>query len=416
MESINLQLIPHTMEDCIYLDHAASTPCLPEVVEAMMPFFTLHPGNPGSIVHKAGKHAARVVKESRETIASVLGAAPHEIFFTSGATEAINMAIKGIALAGDKGHLITCATEHSAVLQTCRSLELQGYRLTVLPVDANGCILPGSLEAAITEDTRLVAVMHANNETGVMHNLQPVGEICNRYGIPFVCDATQTVGKIPFHPADFGIDCCCFAAHKFYGPKGIGALYFNTSGRVTRLLPLIEGGAQESGLRSGTLHVAGIAGMAAALRTLENKAEAFRIFRENCAYFETRLSALQGIILNGSAVLRVPGITSASFRYLEGGPLLVSLNTKLCVSSGSSCSSGSGKASHVLTAMGHGLQQAMAGIRFSPGLYTSREEIDRALLHIEKSVEQLRQESQTWKMFHTGGIKPVASWFHPLDV
>ena len=416
MESINLQLIPHTMEDCIYLDHAASTPCLPEVVEAMFPFFTQHPGNPGSVVHKAGKYAARAVKDSRETIASVLAVAPHEIYFTSGATEAINMAIKGIALPAGKGHLITCATEHSAVLQCCLSLESLGYRLTVLPVDANGCIPPGSLEAAIAQDTLLVAVMHANNETGVVHNLQPIGEICNRYGIPLVCDATQTIGKIPFRPADFGIDCCCFAAHKFYGPKGIGALYFNTSGKVTRLLPLIYGGAQESGLRSGTLHVAGIVGMAAALRTLEKHVSSFRLFQENCAYFENRLAAMEGIILNGSGVLRVPGITSASFRYLEGGPLLASLNTRLCVTGGSSCSSGSGKPSHVLTAMGHGQQQAMAGIRFSPGLHTSIEDIDRALLHVEKCVDQLREVSQTWKMFHNGGFKPVASWFHPLAV
>jgi cysteine desulfurase len=416
MESINLQLIPHTMEDCIYLDHAASTPCLPEVVDAMMPFFTQYPGNPGSISHKAGKSAAKAVKDSRETIASVLAAAPHEIFFTSGATEAINMAIKGIALAAGKGHLITCATEHSAVLQSCRSLESRGFRLTVLPVDENGSITPGTLEAAIAKDTILVAIMHANNETGVIHNLQPVGEICNRYGIPFVCDATQTIGKTPFLPSDFGIDCCCFAAHKFYGPKGIGALYFNTSGKVTRLSPLIDGGAQESGLRSGTLHVAGIVGMAAAFRTLKNHVSAFRLFLENCAYFENRLTAMQGIILNGSSVLRVPGITSASFRFLEGGPLLASLNTRLCVTSGSSCSSGSGRPSHVLTAMGHGQQQAMAGIRFSPGLHSSRADIERALLHIEKCVAQLREESQTWKMFQSGLMKPVPSWFHPQAV
>ena len=403
------------MEDCIYLDHAASTPCLPEVVDAMLPFFVSHPGNPGSVVHRAGKFAAQAVSTARENIAAQLGASPHEIFFTSGATESINMAIKGIAMAAGKGHIITVATEHSAVLECCRSLESQEFRLTVLPVDANGSLLEGSLEAAIASDTILIAVMHANNETGVIHDLASIGRICVSKGIPLVCDATQSMGKVPFRPAEFGIDCCCFAAHKFYGPKGVGALYFNTSGKVSRLLPLIDGGGQETGRRGGTLNVPGIVGMSTALKILNQSCDKKEEWQAVCTYFETRLAAMEGVLLNCTGAPRIPGIISASFRMLEGGPLLTSLNQLLCVSSGASCSSSSGKPSHVLTAMGFGQQQAMATIRFSPGLNTTKELVDQAMCHIENCLVQLRSDSPIWKMYEKGQLKPVASWFHPQN-
>lgn len=415
MERLNLQLIHQNMEDCIYLDHAASTPCLPEVVDAMMPFMIGHPGNPGSVVHRAGKFAAQAVSTARENIAFLLGASPHEIFFTSGATESINMAIKGIAHGAGRGHIITIATEHSAVLESCRSLESQGFRLTVLPVDANGSLLQGSLEAAIASDTILIAVMHANNETGVLHDMESIGRICASNGIPLVCDATQSIGKVSFRPADYGIDCCCFAAHKFYGPKGVGGLYFNTSGRVSRLLPLIVGGGQETGRRGGTLNVAGIVGMSTALKILNQSGDKKEEWQSVCTYFESRLATMEGVLLNSSGAPRIPGIVSASFRMLEGAPLLSSLNQLLCVSSGASCSSSSGKPSHVLTAMGLGQQQAMATIRFSPGLHTTKAALDQALLHIEKSLDQLRSESQVWKMYEKGLLNAVASWFHPLN-
>jgi cysteine desulfurase len=415
MERLNLQLIPHNMEDCIYLDHAASTPCLPEVVDAMLPFLIDHPGNPGSIVHRAGKYAAEAVSMAREIIAVQLGAAPHEIFFTSGATESINMAIKGIALGTSNGHIITVATEHSAVLESCRSLESQGFRLTLLPVNANGSILEGSLEAAITSDTILIAVMHANNETGVIHDMEHIGRISATTGIPLVCDATQSIGKVPFRPADFGIDCCCFAAHKFYGPKGVGGLYFNTTGKVSWFKPLIVGGAQETGRRGGTLNVAGIVGMSAALKMLNQSATKKEEWQVLSTYFESRLAAMDGVLINSRSVPRIPGIVSASFRLLEGAPLLAALNELLCVSSGASCSSASGKPSHVLTAMGLGQQQAMATIRFSTGLHTTKDQLDQALLHIENCLDLLRSESQVWKMYEKGILKPIASWFHPLN-
>jgi cysteine desulfurase len=403
------------MEDCIYLDHAASTPCLPEVVDAMLPYMISHPGNPGSVVHQAGKFATQAVSTARENIAAQLGASPHEIFFTSGATESINMAIKGIAMAVGRGHIITVATEHSAVLESCRSLESQGFCLTVLPVDANGSLLEGSLEAAFESDTILIAVMHANNETGVIHDLASIGRICESKGIPLVCDATQSMGKVAFRPAEFGIDCCCFAAHKFYGPKGVGGLYYNTSGRVSRLLPLIVGGGQETGRRGGTLNVAGIVGMSTALKILNQSGDKKEEWQAVCTYFETRLAAIEGVLLNCTGAPRIPGIISASFRMLEGAQLLASLNQLLCVSSGASCSSSSGKPSHVLTAMGFGQQQAMATIRFSPGLNTTKELVDRAMCHIENCLVQLRSDSPIWKMYEKGHLKPVASWFHPQN-
>jgi cysteine desulfurase len=245
--------------------------------------------------------------------------------------------------------------------------------------------------------------------------MESIGRICASNGIPLVCDATQSIGKVSFRPADYGIDCCCFAAHKFYGPKGVGGLYFNTSGRVSRLLPLIVGGGQENGRRGGTLNVAGIVGMSTALKILNQSGDKKEEWQSVCTYFESRLATMEGVLLNSSGAPRIPGIVSASFRMLEGAPLLSSLNQLLCVSSGASCSSSSGKPSHVLTAIGLGQQQAMATIRFSPGLHTTKAALDQALLHIEKSLDQLRSESQVWKMYEKGLLNAVASWFHPLN-
>ncbi|MEY2835684.1 MAG: hypothetical protein RLZZ557_1346 [Bacteroidota bacterium] len=403
------------MAECIYLDHAATTPCIPEVVDAMLPHFTTIYGNPGSSIHRAGKRAAVAIEKARDAIAALLEVQAHEITFTSGATESLNMAIRGIAAAAGGGHIITCATEHSAVLEVCQLLSQQGFSISLLPVDEQGSIIPGSLEETIQEDTILVALMHANNETGVLHNLEAIGVICSAKGIPLVCDATQTMGKMPFHPRDFQVDYCAFSAHKFYGPKGVGALYQSSSGKVAGIKPLLVGGGQESGLRSGTLNVPGIVGMSEALGWCLADTSRQGSFKDRCSVFELALAAMPGVIINGRDAQRIPGIISASFRFLEGGALLSGLNSRLCVAAGSSCSSASGKPSHVLTSMGIGTQQAMATIRFSPGMLNTEEEIAMALEHIRLTIKQMREDSQTWKMYHDGKFHPVAAWQHPQD-
>jgi cysteine desulfurase len=401
------------MAECIYLDHAATTPCIPEVVDAMLPHFTTIIGNPGSSIHRAGKRAAQAIENAREAIADLLQVQAHEIIFTAGATESLNMAIRGIAAAAGGGHIIACATEHSAVLQVCHLLGQQGFEVTLLPVDEQGSIIPGALEEALQQNTIMVALMHANNETGVLHDLQSIGATCSQKGIPLVCDATQSVGKLPFHPKDFQVDFCAFSAHKFYGPKGVGALYQGSSGKGARIKPLLVGGGQERGLRSGTHNVPGIVGMSAALAWCLTD-PSHPSFKTHCSTFESALAALPGVIINGRDVQRIPGIISASFRFLEGGALLSALNSRLCVTAGSSCSSASGKPSHVLTAMGIGMQQAMATIRFSPGIRNTRVEFEMALSHIGMTINQLREDSQTWKMYHNGQFQPIAAWHHPL--
>jgi len=403
------------MGDHIYLDHLSTTPCDPAVAERMWPYMTTYYANPSSVVHACGKKVSRDLEQARQTIAGMLNAGAEEIVFTSGATESINMAIRGVAqTCSDKGrHIITCATEHSAVLETCKGLEKRGFELTVLPVDANGILDLEWLKGAIRKDTILVAIMHANNETGVLHDVSGIGQVCTERDVIFFCDTTQTAGKYGLDVQQHQIDICCFSAHKFYGPKGIGGLYIRKKGKRINLPAMFTGGGQESGMRSGTLNVPGIMGMAKAFELCNAMPSAVERLATFGRRFEEALLKMSGVVINGNDTVRMPGISSVSFRFLEGQALLVKLNEKLCVSSGSSCSSMDGKPSPVLKAMGLGDQQAMSTIRFSFGRFTTENEVEMALAHVSDSLSILRNESQTWKMFAAGQLEPGTAWYHP---
>ncbi|MFN5423312.1 MAG: cysteine desulfurase family protein, partial [bacterium] len=343
------------MENRIYLDHLSTTPCDPRVAEVMWPYMTTHYGNPSAVTHAAGREAAVAVDRSRASIAGHLNVSKEEIIFTSGATESINMAIKSVfsPTSATQPHLITCGTEHSAVLEVCRDLEKMGCAVTVLPVDHQGSIDHELLKASIQQNTAMVAIMHANNETGLIHDIQRIGEICAAAGVLFFCDATQSVGKLHLDLQQVHIDLMAFSGHKFYGPKGIGGLYINKKCKTFKPVPLLHGGGQEFGMRGGTLNVPGIVGISYALDlALEEMDQYHRRMATILTAFEHKLMELGDILINGYGKQRLPGVSSVSFKCIEGQALLSKLNEALCVSSGAACSSVTGKPSHVLTAMG----------------------------------------------------------------
>ena len=384
----------------------------------MWPYMTTHYGNPSAIVHSFGRAAGSVVEHSRQTIARLLQASEEEIIFTSGATESINTALKSILPAASTGrhHVITCATEHSAVLEVCRELETRGCVVTILPVNHHGELDLNLLRTAIAKDTVMVAIMHANNETGIIHDIKSIGDICRDAGVVFFCDATQTVGKLPIDLQALNIDLLAFSGHKFYGPKGIGGLYINKKHTPFAVMPLLHGGGQEYGIRGGTLNVPGIVGMANAL---EFAVQDMVLHQEHMdslvAAFEISLLELGDVVVNGQQMNRLPGVSSISFRCIEGPPLLSKLNELLSVSSGAACSSATGKPSHVLMAMGLGDQQAMATVRFSFGRFTSTDDFNKALRHVISSISQLREESMTWQLFKKGSLEAVSGWHHPAS-
>ena len=378
----------------IYFDYNATTPVDQRALDAMMPYFNRAFGNPSSSGHPYGWEAEEAVELAREQTAELIGASPGEIYFTSGATEAANLAIKGLCgHSSNRGnHLITCATEHKAVLETCRSLEEAGYRLTWLPVDENGAIDPGELEDAITDDTALVALMQANNETGTIHPIDRIAEITRAHNIPLFTDATQAVGKIPVDVKQLGADMLAFSSHKLYGPKGAGALYISRDGKPD-LAPILHGGAHEKGLRPGTLNVPGIVGFGKAceLCAAERQAEAKRLGRLRDR-LELELSELEGILFNGAKGNRLPHTTSISFGDIDGSNLLRQLKG-LALSQGSACSSATQKPSHVLKAMGHSDELARSTIRISLGRPTTGEEINYAIETIKEVIPQLKLSS-----------------------
>lgn len=382
------------MKRPIYLDHNATTPVDERVLERMLPFFTEHYGNASSKGHPFGWAAEEAVEHARVAVAACLGAEANEIVFTSGATEAINAALKGVAgVYGDMGrHLITAETEHKAVLDTCHALERQGFTVTYLPVDVHGLLDLDALDAALTDETILVAVMWANNETGVLQPIPEIAERVRRRGILFMTDATQAVGKVPVSVAHADVLVC--SGHKVYGPKGVGALYVRRRGPRVRLLPLLDGGGQERGLRGGTLNVPGIVGMGAALELAqaEQHAEAARLAALRDRLEAALLSRLPEAQVNGQGAPRLPQTANITFKGLEAAKLLLALR-HLAVSTGSACTSGSTRPSHVLTAMGLPPEDALAAIRFSLGRFTTAEEIDYAIEHIVEAVETLRREA-----------------------
>jgi cysteine desulfurase len=364
------------------------------VLEAMLPYFSEHFGNPSSITHLYGWEAEAAVKKARETLADAIGCTPEEIVFTSGATEANNLAIKGVAEAYfSKGqHLITVQTEHSAVLDPCHYLENLGFEVTFLPVQKDGLIDLEELEKAIRPDTILVSVMAANNEIGVLQPLAEIGEICRQHEVLFHTDAAQAIGKIPLDVQKMKIDLMSLTAHKVYGPKGIGALYVRRRNPRVKLAAQMHGGGHERGMRSGTLYTPQIVGFAKAveLGLAELKSESKREIQLRERLWQ-QLSQLEGIHLNGHPKQRLPGNLNISVEGVNGSALLLGLQPVVAVSSGSACSSTSTAPSHVLTALGHSESLAYASIRFGIGRFTTTQEIEIVAQHAIATIQSLRQ-------------------------
>lgn len=376
----------------IYLDCHATTPVDPRVVEAMVPFFTEHFGNPSSLTHAYGWEAEAAVTQARATLAAAIHASPEEIIFTSGATEANNLAIKGIAEACfSRGrHLITVQSEHSAVLDPCKYLESLGFEVTYLPVQPDGLIDLDSLEKAFRDDTVLVSVMAANNEIGVLQPLAAIGARCRERGVCFHSDAAQAIGKIPLDVQAMQVDLLSLTAHKVYGPKGTGALYVRRRPRVP-LAAQLHGGGHERGLRSGTLYPPQIVGFAKAveLGLAELEAESARLVALRQQLW-AGLQPLGGLHLNGHASQRLPGNLNVSFEGVDGQALLLGLRSVVALSSGAACSTASTAPSHVLKALGRDDDLAYASLRFGLGRFTTAAEIDQVIAAVVATVQALR--------------------------
>lgn len=378
----------------IYLDCHSTTPMDKRVLEAMLPYFTEHFGNPSSINHVYGWEAEAAVKKARQTLADAIGCTPEEIVFTSGATEANNLAIKGVAEAYfSKGqHIITLQTEHRAVLDPCHYLETLGFEVTFLPVQKDGLIDLELLEKTLRPDTILVSVMAANNEIGVLQPLAEIGEICRQQEVLFHSDAAQAIGKIPLDVQQMKIDLMSLTAHKVYGPKGIGALYVRRRNPRVNLASQIQGGGQERGMRSGTLYVPQIVGFAKAveLGLAELETESQRQIQLRSQLWQ-QLSHLEGIHLNGHPTQRLSGNLNISVEGVDGSALLLGLQPIVAVSSGSACSSTSTAPSHVLMALGHPEALAYASLRFGMGRFTTPEEIEKVAQVAIATIQSLRQ-------------------------
>ncbi len=390
----------------VYLDNNATTPTDPRVVEAMLPYFYQMPGNAASRNHPFGWEAEEAVDYAREQIAALINVDPKEIIFTSGATEADNLAIKGVfEMYHSKGnHIITVKTEHKAVLDTCKKLEKEGAEVTYLDVKGDGLIDLGELEAAIKPNTILVSVMWANNETGVIQPMKEIGEICARKGVLFFSDAVQAVGKIPVNPKETGVHLMAFTSHKMYGPKGVGALYVSRKSPRVKVTAQMDGGGHERGMRSGTLNVPGIVGFGKAAEIA--KAEMFQD-AERLSKMRDRLEAafknsLEEVYVNGNVNSRMPHVTNISFKHVEGEGLMMTFNQNIALSSGSACTSASLEPSYVLVALGLGDDLAHSSLRFSLGRFTSDEDIDYVVDKVSAGVNHMRDLSPIWEMYKEG--------------
>ncbi len=391
------------MRTPIYLDYSATTPVDPRVVDAMVPYLREQFGNPASRSHVYGWDAERAVERAREQVAELVGADPRELIWTSGATEAINLALKGASqFYRDKGrHLVTVRTEHKATLDTTRELERTGFEVTYLDVQPDGLLDLKQFEAALRSDTVLASVMMVNNEIGVIQDLEAIGEMCRARGIIFHVDAAQASGKVPIDLERLKVDLMSFSAHKTYGPKGIGALYVRRKPRV-RLEAQIHGGGHERGLRSGTLPTHQIVGMG----------EAFRIAKEEMSSDNERIRGLRDRLLaglteipevyvNGDMHRRVPHNLNVSFNFVEGESLIMAIK-EVAVSSGSACTSASLEPSYVLRALGRSDELAHSSIRFTVGRFTTRDEIDYTINLVQRKVARLREMSPLWEMHNEG--------------
>ena len=377
----------------IYLDYNATTPCAPEVIEAMLPYFGTHFGNAASKSYPFGWVAENAVEEAREKVTNLIGAKAKEIIFTSGATEAINLGIKGTfeAYQGEKQHYITAQTEHKAVLDTFSEIEKRGSEVTYLPVDSKGKISLEELENSILPHTKMICLMWANNETGVIHPVEKIADLAESRNIIFFTDAVQAVGKIPVFTK--GIHLMAISAHKLYGPKGVGALFVRHNHELPKPLAQIHGGGHEKGMRSGTLNVPGIVGFgkAAVLRLAEMNSDSMRL-KTLRNRLENGLLEIPDTFLNGSQESRLPHVTNIAFGGVEGEDLLKKVNQKVAISSGSACTSISPKPSHVLQAMGLSSDLGRASIRFSLGKSTTESEIETTISWVKTVITKLRSE------------------------
>ncbi|MEN9498166.1 MAG: hypothetical protein RL750_1065 [Bacteroidota bacterium] len=399
----------------VYLDHNATTPCDPRVVEAMIPYFTQNFGNAASRNHSFGWQAEDAVDTAREQVAKLIGADPKEIIFTSGATEGDNLGIKGVfdMYASKGNHIITCNIEHKAVIDTCKHIEREGGEVTYLDVKPNGLIDLQELEAAIKPTTILIAIMYANNEIGTVMPVKEISAIARKHGVLFFTDGVQAVGKIPVDVNKDGIDIMAFTAHKMYGPKGVGALYVRRKNPRVKVTAQIDGGGHERGMRSGTLNVPGIVGFGKACEICmqEMESDTARIIKLRDK-LENALLKVEESYLNGDKEQRLPHVTNISFKYVEGEGLMMGFNKNIALSSGSACTSASLEPSYVLKALGLGDDLAHSSLRFGLGRYTTEEQIDFTIEQVTNTVNKLREMSPLWEMFKEGIDLDTVQWAH----
>ncbi len=397
----------------IYLDHNATTPMDPRVLEAMMPYFCEKFGNASSRNHAFGWAAEDAVSTARGQVASLIGADAKEIIWTSGSTESNNLAIKGVAeMYKEKGkHIITAVHEHKAVIDPCKRLAKEGYDITWLEPDHTGIITADQVREAVREDTILVTIMWANNEIGTLNEIHEIGKICKEKSILFHTDATQAVGKIPVSVQDAGVDLLSASAHKMYGPKGVGCLYVRRRRPRVRLTPIIDGGGHERGMRSGTLNVTGIVGFgaAAALCQQEMDKDSARLEQLRDRLEKSILSQLDGAAINGTPEKRLPQTSNISFAWVEGESLMMAIK-EIAVSSGSACTSASLEPSYVLKSMGVGDELAHSSLRFGLGRITTEEEIDYTIEKVVAGVNKLRELSPLYEMVQEGVDLSTVQW------
>ncbi len=402
------------MKKPVYMDNHATTRVDARVLDAMLPYFTEKFGNAASRNHSFGWEAEEAVVRSREQIAALIGAKSKEIIFTSGATESDNLAIKGVVeFYKDKGnHIISCVTEHKAVLDSCRALERAGKAtVTYLPVDKYGMVDPDAVRRAITDKTVLITIMWANNEIGTIHPIAEIGKIAKEKGIVFHTDAVQAIGKVPVDLEKAGVDLASITAHKIYGPKGIGALYVRSKGPRIRISPQMDGGGHERGMRSGTLNVPGIVGLGAACEIAgkEMPDEAQRLIQLRSQLQAGLFERLDEIYVNGHPTERLPGNLNVSFAYVEGESLLMGIND-IAVSSGSACTSATLEPSYVIRALGIDDELAHSSIRFGLGRFNTLEEVDYVTDRVSKEVKRLREMSPLYEMAKEGIDLKSVNW------
>ena len=398
----------------VYMDNHATTRLDPRGLEAMLPYFTEKFGNAASRNHSFGWEAEEAVDKARNQIAALIGATSKNIIFTSGATESDNLAIKGVVeFYKEKGnHVITCVTEHKAVLDSCRALERAGKAtVTYLPVDKFGMVDPDAVRKAITDKTVLITIMWANNEIGTIHPIAEIGKIAKEKGIIFHCDAVQAIGKVPVDFEKAGVDLGSITAHKLYGPKGIGAIYVRSKGPRVRLTPMVDGGGHERGMRSGTLNVPGIVGLGAAceLASKEMPEESQRLIQLRSQLQAGLFERLDEIYVNGHPTERLPGNLNVSFAYVEGESLLMGIND-IAVSSGSACTSATLEPSYVIRPLGIDDELAHSSIRFGLGRFNTEEEVDYVTERVSKEVKRLRDMSPLYEMAKEGIDLKSVNW------